>query len=1024
MDSVSIIAYSPHDKDAVAALEILKYLVGLSLCDSFVAVPLDGTDRLENGGVTAYEIDQDSTIEHGLNELLAGKGALDTVRYMAVTTFAQEGDNLSGVAEGASSLSGRIRDLTLNRVRLVEGRLMVPLSTNRLTTDVFFGRGGVVNLISMPEDEIENDSIPLYADAFTDRQRAAHVAFETATVAGIWAGMNGSPLDTWGIDAAGTPATRVSFVSSAARVILDTSPELGEALDVTKYLPVPSGYLSLPPYPGVEDRAAAEVFPRELRYSPPSLSGSGEPAARLSLLSLLREIGRLPTYAWRSVQGDLYESGQENLKTILAQAGFDDVEISGDVDTGQLLTETDVDVIIASAKHEASKPRPNPIPGEYWRSLICTLLGVLDGGPDGDQAREALSSKTQVLTDQARITIPSRDVAKVSKAVTGPDGTSKEPQPDTQQQSGQKASTSGKGSGQPKSKTPKGTKGKASSQTKHSRTKRAARSYRTVLTGIGTQFRESLTAAQQDVGHTSDDLKRTGRTLTEWQQTDVVGLIPWVLALAAFLAAFALVALTPLREPVHDLISGTLRSALYATGAALVIAFSGLAILGRSGPKWHRNATIAAVFVGLIIGLVSAFSDQMLAEANDDIGAVLGVVTAGMAIWGIVKARSDGHYATARLLRRIALVFFALVFIVGATRPDSLIGNLSTDDMHRLAIALIVAAVLMAIMAAAIVAIARVQQENAITTAARRLEAGRHRLIVATDATRRLDSAIQQWAWSGTSLNYLIQYPFGQSKTTTRPEPDLDAFGLLRFQILELELGEDGRSALLAGRLRSSTTAGWLLRQYDLAVTSFTEREARLQGLPPGSAEDFRPDEDEEPLTSDTANAVRDRSPRVAFARWLNGAEADGTLAAPVLTDDVVGVYKNVLAHDDNYQLVMLSGPENSHLGSMTELFDGIVPDEPRLLDPGLVTRLFSGSGGDQQMTSSVWWPTDLTTAPRVSDSHLLWEESVPFTRSGGTERLVLQAVRFDRSQSFPFHELAGTEDKLLTPVELEADSM
>jgi hypothetical protein len=252
----------------------------------------------------------------------------------------------------------------------------------------------------------------------------------------------------------------------------------------------------------------------------------------------------------------------------------------------------------------------------------------------------------------------------------------------------------------------------------------------------------------------------------------------------------------------------------------------------------------------------------------------------------------------------------------------------------------------------------------------------------------------------------------------------MDAFGLLRFQILKLELGENGRNAFLAGRLRSSTTAGWLLRQYDLAVQIFTEREARLQGLPPGSAEDFTPDEDEEPLTTDTADAVRDRSPRVAFARWLNSGEADEALAMPVLSNDMVDIYKTVLAHDDNYQLTMLSGPEKRHLGSMADLFRGIVPDEPRLLDPALVTRLFAASEDDQQMTSTVWWPTDLTIVPLESERHLRWQTSVPFSRDAGTERLVLQAVRFDRSQSFPFHELAGTEDKRVVPDELEDDSM
>ncbi|MCL1593335.1 MAG: hypothetical protein M3132_03155 [Actinomycetia bacterium] len=1023
MDTVSVIAYSAQDDDVVAAIGILGYLVKLSLCHPFVAVPLNGVDESTDGRVSAFSIDATSMTEHGLNELLANKGALDVLRYVAVTTFTEKGDELGGISANAAELSDRIRGLTMNKVPLVEGRLLVPLTTDRLTTDEFFGGGSVVNLIALPEDEIEIDSIPLYADAFTERQRAAHVALEVATVAGIWAGMEGSPLDTWSSDSAGTPAVRASFVSSAARVILDTSPELGEALDVTKYLPVPSRYLSLPPYPGVEERAAKEIYPRELRYLPPRLDVGDRLGSRLDLLTLLRELGRLPSYAWRSVQRDLYESGQENLRTILNQAGFDDIEIVGDAQTGQLLTEADINAIILSAEHEAKKPRPNPIPGEYWRSLIGKLMGVLDGGPDGDQARAALSSEAQVLIDQVRITVPSRDVKKVAKAVSAPAEIPAEPTSDATTTT--KSSTDADdGPEAPKDEASAETKVASVSETKQSRPKRTPPSYRTVLTEIGRQFRDTQSVAHGDIDNTAEDLKKTGRALAEWQQTDILGLIPWVLALAAFLAGFGLIALTPFRTVVDGLIDGTLRSALFATGSALVIILAGVALLGRSGPKWHRNATIAAVFVGLLVGVASAFSDQLLAEADDTIGRWLAGLTAAMAVAGVIKARKEGHSATARLLQRTAITFFALVLIIGGAREDSLVSELSPDTMHRLAIALVVAALLMAVMSAIIVAIARVQQENAIASAALRLEAGRHRLVVATDASRRLESAIRQWAWTGSSLNYVIQYPFGQSSTTTRPESDVDAFGLLRFQIVELELGEEGRSALLAGRLRSSTTAGWLLRQYDLAVETFTLRESRLQGLPPGSADDFNPDDDEEPLTADTSSAIRDRSPRVAFARWLNTGEADETLASPVLSDDMVDVYRTVLVHDDNYRLIMLSGPENGHLGSMVDLFHGIVPEKPRLLDPALVARLFAGSGDGQQMVSTVWWPSELTTVPLADVGHLQWQQSVPFTRDGITERLVLQAVRFDRSQSFPFHELAGEMDRTTTPGVLDEDSM
>jgi hypothetical protein len=200
-----------------------------------------------------------------------------------------------------------------------------------------------------------------------------------------------------------------------------------------------------------------------------------------------------------------------------------------------------------------------------------------------------------------------------------------------------------------------------------------------------------------------------------------------------------------------------------------------------------------------------------------------------------------------------------------------------------------------------------------------------------------------------------------------------------------------------------------LLRQYDTAVETFTQREARLLGLPPEAAEAFRPDEDEEPLTAETSAAVRERARRVMFARWVNEGDADAALAAPVLTDDLVEVYRNVLEHEDNYRLRMVSGPRTGHTDSMPELFHGIVPDEPRLLLPELVTKLFGASDESQRMTTTVWWPSDLAANPPEGNEYLEWKTSVPFTRTGGTERLVLQAIRFDHSTSFAFHELAGT---------------
>lgn len=265
MNAVSIISYSSADEDAVAGLDILRYLVSTSLCHPFIAVAYEdlGDGAADATGVFIKGESQDLD---GLNALLAGLGAVNVVRHIAVTTFTEQGPNLDAAAAGAELLGAQIRRLAGVVVKYVDVRLMAPMNSERLRTDTFFSQMGVINLIALAQDQIGEQAIPLRAEAFTPRQRAAHLALELATVAGLWAGMSSAPIDDWTLDGAGTPAVRASFVSSAARVILDSSPNMSEVLDVAKQLPVPTGYQNLPSFSGMEERIAEEVYPNELRY--------------------------------------------------------------------------------------------------------------------------------------------------------------------------------------------------------------------------------------------------------------------------------------------------------------------------------------------------------------------------------------------------------------------------------------------------------------------------------------------------------------------------------------------------------------------------------------------------------------------------------------------------------------------------------------------------------------------------------------------------------------------------------------
>lgn len=416
MNAVSIISYSSADDDAVAGLDILRYLVSTSLCHPFIAVAYED---LGDGGAdaTGLFVKSDSQDLDGLNVLLAALGAVDVVRHVAVTTFTERGSNLDAVASGAGLLGAQIRRLAGVVVKYVDVRLMVPMSSARVTTETFFSQMGVINLIALAQDQIGEQAIPLRAEAFTSRQRAAHLALELATVAGLWAGMNSAPVDDWKLDGAGTPAVRASFVSSAARVILDSSPNMSEVLDVAKQLPVPTGYQNLPAFSGVEERIAQGVYPNELRYVSRPIDPVDVRGGQLSLTGIVTEIGRLPTYAWKPVRDDLNAAGREILNNILHESGFEDVAIDEDESADQLVTSADIEAIIQSARKEADKPRPNPIPGEYWQNLISRLLAMFDGGEAGEPVRGEISSSTQVLTDQQRIVLPSRNVDKVVEAL-------------------------------------------------------------------------------------------------------------------------------------------------------------------------------------------------------------------------------------------------------------------------------------------------------------------------------------------------------------------------------------------------------------------------------------------------------------------------------------------------------------------------------------------------------------------------------------------------------------------------------
>jgi hypothetical protein len=339
MKSVSVIAVSSADKAAGDAVEVLAYLVSLRLCDSFITVDLDQVESKDLSEIPAHMVTAQDQEEIGLNKALAIQGALDRVRLVSATTLTGRTDELDRLASEVNTLSAWVRKLVKYPIILTEARISVPISSDVPDIEPFFGPKGTANLIALGEDEVAVGAVALRAHAFTPQQEAAHVAFEIATTAGLWTAMDSAPIDDWDFDAgAGDPASHVAFISSAARVVVDSSLDARDALSIRGELPIPRGFTFVPPFAEIEDDIVDAVYPPGLTYRPSDrISDRGE-ASSVTFGAVLRELGRLPVYALSSVTRDLSTSGRESMREILIENGFDDVTLSQNDDDGGLLT--------------------------------------------------------------------------------------------------------------------------------------------------------------------------------------------------------------------------------------------------------------------------------------------------------------------------------------------------------------------------------------------------------------------------------------------------------------------------------------------------------------------------------------------------------------------------------------------------------------------------------------------------------------------------------------------------------------
>jgi hypothetical protein len=148
-------------------------------------------------------------------------------------------------------------------------------------------------------------------------------------------------------------------------------------------------------------------------------------------------------------------------------------------------------------------------------------------------------------------------------------------------------------------------------------------------------------------------------------------------------------------------------------------------------------------------------------------------------------------------------------------------------------------------------------------------------------------------------------------------------------------------------------------------------------------------------------------------------------LANPTNSADLVDSYRKVLDHAPSYQLRPLGEETFDENLTVSELFSSIIPGVARHLPQHLVPgNLFGANDPEQQMTSAVWWPRTFAKQPTDASEHLDWNQSVPYTATDDGNQVVLQTIRFDRSRSFPLHEVVQTLSQSAVEHSIQDDEM
>jgi hypothetical protein len=431
--------------------------------------------------------------------------------------------------------------------------------------------------------------------------------------------------------------------------------------------------------------------------------------------------------------------------------------------------------------------------------------------------------------------------------------------------------------------------------------------------------------------------------------------------------------------------------ALTAAGVAMAAA-----LRGRGESQRRAWITVGATLgSGLAVGLLNRptrwqldgpFGTVRVGEALLALTVVSVLVE--VLVFTAIEKTSRGRAATR--VTGVALIVYVTLVTIGAVARDAGWYVLVDRNVMR-SVTLRIAGLLFVVAVADLLIIAtlRVRERLVASRAASRLVRSAHAARHIAGEIPRLRAALSQYHQTAVAVDRVVWWPFG--RPTPKTHADVSdrnvAMPALKMQVFPYSFSDRGLAAVTARIRRKIAEAGWLQRQYGVAVEAFRPEFAAQTGRDLDAVATRRPETD----------ASTEQVSRTRFAASLFNGDFDEDLRAAgssLALDDVLEQY---------FQRADGTVARASVDSGVTTFADNLVAGNQPPLPADLFKKMSLPTATDERTryTTTIWWPATAVRMPRTAAA--LHESGI---NHGRPHEMVLSFIRTDWSMVFALHRL------------------